>query len=454
MASASVSRRLLLSVAVPLVLFFGVTVVVIDSVFRNLSAMALHDVLEEQIVALITAVELGDSGEIEVNLLDPESRLDQPLSGQYAAVQQENGVLLWNSPSLSGTGLSLGGALPVGAVQFRYLDTRGGAQVAELSRGLQWEYAPDKSKNLVFTAAVSTAPQVRQLARFRQELIGWFALLALALLATLAGLVRLALAPVRRLEQEIGEVELGVQPRLGSQYPRELAGVANNLNALLQAERNRIARYRDTLGNLAHSLKTPLAVIRAHLTGAASESIVGIEREIDRIAGIVDHQLQRAATSTGVTLGQMAIPVAVVAAELRTALLKVHARKDLIIDLDIGAEVGFLGDRGDLTEVLGNLLDNGCKWCRTRVRVSAHIELQRVPTRRLIVVVEDDGSGIAPADRERVIERGVRIDEQVPGHGLGLAMVRETASLYGGRLLIDTSATLGGARVELQLPGR
>jgi two-component system sensor histidine kinase PhoQ len=300
----------------------------------------------------------------------------------------------------------------------------------------------------VFTAADTTEPQRRQLSHFRQQMAGWFGGLVLVLLATMAWMMRRALAPVRRLEQEIAAVEAGRVQGLGSDYPRELAGVTRGLNALLESERNRIARYRDTLGNLAHSLKTPLAVMRANPDSSA------IQVEVDRMAKIVDHQLKRAAAGGGATLGQAGVPLLPLAADLRLTLLKVHARKDLRIDVDIAASLGFIGDTGDILELLGNLLDNACKWCRTRVAVSARLDPARELPRRLSVVVEDDGAGIAAADRVRVIERGVRADEEVPGHGLGLAMVRETVALYGGQFFIDSSPTLGGARVELQLPGR
>jgi two-component system sensor histidine kinase PhoQ len=287
---------------------------------------------------------------------------------------------------------------------------------------------------------------------------GWFGALVLALLATMAWMMRRALSPVRRLEQEIAAVEAGTAQRLGTDYPRELASVAQGLNALLESERNRIARYRDTLGNLAHSLKTPLAVIRAQLgsptAGEGGGETGGLAREVDRISQIVAHQLRRAAAGGGVTLGQASVPILPLVTELRATLLKVHAAKDLRIDLDVPPELGFLGDSGDILELLGNLLDNACKWCRSRASVSARLAAASEPAHRLVIVVEDDGAGIAAADRARVIERGVRADERVPGHGLGLAMVRDTAALYGGELTIGSSETLGGARAELRLPGR
>jgi len=131
----------------------------------------------------------------------------------------------------------------------------------------------------------------------------------------------------------------------------------------------------------------------------------------------------------------------------------VYARKDLVIELAVAPATQFIGDRGDLTELLGNLLDNACKWCRTRVRFTTRIDETAGPRERLRLAVEDDGPGISAQDRARVLQRGVRADEKVPGHGLGLAMVHDTVDLYGGRLTIDASP-LGGARFTLRLPGR
>jgi two-component system sensor histidine kinase PhoQ len=191
--------------------------------------------------------------------------------------------------------------------------------------------------------------------------------------------------------------------------------------------------------------------MRASLTGEAQHGPVSTE--IDRMSGIIEHQLKRAAASGGALLGQAPVEVAQVAGELRGTLLKVYAGKDLSLELTIPPATQFIGDRGDLTELLGNLLDNACKWCRSRVCLSAVIDDTAGPRERLTLIVEDDGPGISQADRARVLQRGMRADQSVPGHGLGLAMVRDTVDLYGGRLAID-AAPLGGARFSLHLPGR
>src|SRR6185437_2357629 len=459
------------------------TVVALDFEVRRLIADALRNQLEEQVVALVNAVDLDpNSGDIEVQqaaIGDPELHLDLPGSGQYATLRDDSGKLLWRSPSLTGVDLTLGENVPTGKEEsLRYLPVPGGTEVAALSRRLQWELGSGPTKitrRLIFTAADSTDPQNHQLWAFRRVMAGWFGGLALALIAVMAWMMRRALAPVRRLEQEIEAVESGEALALGEGYPRELVGVTQGLNALLQSERNRISRYRDTLGNLAHGLKTPLAVIRASLgppaetlgESAAADGAVGaasvlsepicasIQREVDRMAQIVEHQLKRAVAGGGVTLGQTPVLILPPLTELRVALLKVHSRKDLSIDVDVPPDAAFLGDSGDILELLGNGLDNACKGCKSHVRGRGQLDADRETTRRLDIVVEDDGPGIATADRHPVMERGVRASSaQVPGHRLALSIVRETVALYGGRFSIGQSEALGGARVELQMPGR
>jgi len=449
----SVSRQLVFAVAVPLVLSFALTVFVLNRIFSESAWQALRERLDQEVISLVSAAELTDSGRFDVRMADSESRLSRPRSGQYAAVRNARGRVLWSSPSIEGVAVDFGAPVTTGRSYFTRARLADGTELAILNRGLEWDYAPGNTANLVFSVAEDLTEQNARLQQFRNQLVAWFAALALLLLAVLGGLLRRVLRPVHRLEQEIAEVDSGQRAQLGGGFPRELAGVARSLNALLRSERARIARYRDTLGNLAHSLKTPLAVMRAALSGGAPQRET-LDHEIDRIAQIVDHQLQRAATSGGVTLGQQTVPIAPVVADLRVALLKVHSAKDLSIDAEIAPEAGFSGDVGDITELLGNLIDNACKWCRGVVRVQARLDATRPLAQRLVIHVEDDGPGIAPEDRNRVLGRGVRADERASGHGLGLAMVADTVALYGGELHVGESPTLHGACLEVALPGR
>ncbi len=448
----SLSRRLLLSVSVSLVAFFGVTIFVLDVNFRDVSQRSLEDLLDAQIVALVAASDPQPNGVFAPLARDLGSRLATPRSGLYAEIQSANAdAPTWRSPSTAGADIDFGPALRTGAKAFHYARVRD-EDVAIASRGISFADETRKRHNLTFSVAVSLKPYEEQLWSFRRRLFGWFVGLAILLLATLGGLLRWVLAPVRRLEREINAVEEGTLQSLGGGYPRELSGVATNLNTLLIGERNRMTRYRNTLGNLAHSLKTPLAVMRTALPKDNPDQASVIGGEIVRMSNIIEHQLQRAA-SGGALLGQAPLDVEPLIRELRVTMLKVYARKDFALSVNIEPGAHFVGDRSDLIEVLGNLIDNACKWCQSQVRVTVSSDPSAAPRQRLQFTVEDDGPGITEEDSARVLERGVRIDERVPGHGLGLSMVRDMVDLYGGKLVVERSE-LGGARISLALPGR
>lgn len=448
----SVGRRLLISATLLLLVFFGATAAVLDARFREVAETSLRDLLDAQIVALIASAEADYTGDVLPSLQDAETRLRTPGSGLYAAVQGVGGRVFWRSPSSVGSLTRFGDPLQPGERIFRYIQSDRGQRLAEVSRGLRWEDDTGSARDLTFTVASSLEGYERQLRSFRGSLLSGFGVLAALLLLALALLMRWTLTPLRRLATQIRDVERGRREQLDDRWPVELAGVVGNLNTLLQAERTRIARYRDTLGNLAHSLKTPLAVLRATTTGGGP-SAAAVNAEVDRMTAIVEHQLRRAATSGGASVGAQAVQVLPLAQDLRGALMKVHGGKDFSIALSIPPDVLFVGDRDDLLEALGNVMDNAAKWCRSRMRVSAAIVQHEGAGPRLQVLVEDDGPGIRAEDRERVLERGTRADQQTPGHGLGLAMVREMVEMYGGSLAVSESQW-GGAGVELRLPGR
>jgi two-component system, OmpR family, sensor histidine kinase PhoQ len=445
----SVSQRLLISVTVLLLLCFGMMAVVLEARFRRMAEHSLGDLLDAQMVALIASAEIDGGGHIVPRFAEAESRLNTPGSGLYAAVREGSAAPYWRSPSAVGSVTDFGPQLKPGVRDFRYISDARGARLAAVSLGVQWE---DEGSEKTFTVATDMAPYDEQLARFRRGLFSGFAIVAVLLVVALAALLRWAVGPMRRLAVQIRAVERGERDQLDTNWPTELDGVVTNLNTLLQAERNRIARYRDTLGNLAHSLKTPLAVLRASFS-PGSPGAEQVNAQVERMSAIVEHQLRRAATSGGISVGRQPVDLMPVAQELRGALLKVHGRKDFTLAIAIAPELQFSGDRDDLTESLGNLMDNASKWCRSQVRVSAALHDAAGASLKLAIIVEDDGPGVPAADRARVLERGARADEATPGHGLGLAMVRDMAEQYGGRLEIGESG-LGGARVELRLPGR
>jgi two-component system sensor histidine kinase PhoQ len=447
---------LLITVFAVIVVFFALTVFLLDMLFRDAAEGSLREILDAQMVALVAAADPdGPESVTTTALLD--TRFDTPGSGLYAEIRSASGESIWRSQSVTGTDVQFGPALEGGERRFFFTEIADKSlRLAVASRGIVWDIR-DEPARFTFSVASSLEDYEAQVASLRQRLVGWFVGLALLLLGTLTVVVRWLSRPMRQLVREIKEIEGGSRDQMSELWPLELTPVTSNLNALLESERTRIKRYRDTLGNLAHSLKTPLAVMRQTL-GASEDAVkpamnAVLDQQIDRMTEIIEHQMKRAATSGGVLLGQAPVEIAPIIVELRVALLKVYGGKDMLFETVIPPTAQFIGDRNDLTELLGNLLDNACKWSKSRVRVLASVDGWADSRQALTIVIEDDGRGIVEADRARVLQRGGRADESTPGHGIGLSMVHETVELYGGAMRIDSSE-LGGARFELKLPGR
>jgi two-component system sensor histidine kinase PhoQ len=449
----SLSARLLFSLFILLLLFFGVTIAALNFVFRDLSERSLRELLDAQVLALISASDIDPTGGISPPAALLDSRYSNPGSGLYAEIRDSRGTVLWRSPSAIGSGVSFGPGVAQGQRRYAVLPTTGSGDLATLSAGFHWEIDRQAANDYVFSVAASLAPSRAQLARFRTQLFIWFGSLAALLLVSLAVLLRRVLAPLRRIAREVHAVEAGELAALGSGYPAELEGVTQAVNALLNSERMRLERYRNTLGNLAHSLKTPIAVMRSvleeHSRVDAQDRVIA--QQVERMDEIVQHQLRRAVASGGATLGQTPVDVMPVIAELRIALLRVYGAKDIVIRIDCEPGTQFLGDRGDLLELLGNIADNACKFCTSTVRIEGRVASD-APT-RLRVRIEDDGPGVPEAARTRILERGVRADETTAGQGLGLSMARDIVAQYDGRLAVSQSP-LGGAQIDIELPGR
>lgn len=455
MATHSLSSRLLASVSILLIIFFGITIVLLELLFRDLSDRAMHERLELQLRTLISASEEDASADLIPALDRIEPRFSNPGSGLYAEILRSDGYPSWRSDSLTGTGLEFPSQLRAGDSKITQVHSGDGSLALAVSMGIEWEFNNKKTRTFVFSVAESLEPYYRQLNRFRVQLFGGFGVVMLLLLGTLAILLRRLLSPLRRVEQEIEAIEAGEMTEVGTGYPRELLGITTNLNTLLHSERERLARYRNTLGNLAHSFKTPLAVMRNLLTSVSARDLPiaqQLDEQVGRMDDIVKYQLKRAAASGGTGLGTAPVPVREALEALRGALLKVYIDRHLECELQVAQGCVYFGDREDLTEIAGNLLDNACKWAKHNVRLT--VDRICAPHARrdgLTLIVEDDGPGIPANEYGHVLERGARLDERVSGQGIGLSVVRELAQLSGGTVTIGTS-DLGGARIEVRLP--
>ena len=250
--------------------------------------------------------------------------------------------------------------------------------------------------------------------------------------------------PLRKIANEVSEIDQGQRDLLSADYPSELQGVTNNTNSLIKAERSRMERYQNTLGNLAHSLKTPLAVIQTTTESKNANKEV-ILNQVKVMNDIVGYQLKRAATVGQVTLGREAVNVLNLSEDIIAALKKVYADKNISFENTMKADVLFYGDKGDLTEVLGNLLDNASKWSKSIVKLSAISLAQNEQRSGLKIVIEDDGKGVNDSQKSNIMQRGKRADENTPGHGIGLSVVKEITQSYQGELQICDSY-LGGAK--------
>ncbi|MBS0584550.1 MAG: GHKL domain-containing protein [Proteobacteria bacterium] len=460
----SLQARSLLAAGVVLVAFLGMTGVALDQAIYQTLRNTLHDRLQGYAEAYIAKSDVSRARRWLPPEVDPEPFLS-PDSGLYAAMAgpvEVDGVRRDNWRSQSAYAVAdlpqFDATLKPGATEFTTTPIDGaGGKVYLYSYGLSW---PVAGKDPVLTT-IHIAEDAKHLEVqrnvFRRSLVFTFGGLAVGLLLLLLGVVRWILQPARQIAIELGRVERGEQEQLSTDYPLELKRLAGSINDFIDSERNSLKRYRNTLSDLAHSLKTPLAVVRSQLESGADgkEFRWTVLEQVGRMDSIVAYQLSRAATSGHSTF---AAPILIEphAEEIVSGLEKVYAAKKILCEFDVDPKAQFYGEEGDLLELLGNLLENAFKWTSHRVLLTARV-IPGVPGARrngLIFMVEDDGPGI-PADKvEHLLQRGVRGDERVQGHGIGLAIVQDLLKAYRGNLTVSKSENLGGAAFTVRFaPG-
>ncbi len=444
MTQIGLRARLLLTSTLVLGLGLGLTAWVLD---RSFTASVVAGA-QEQMKLLIYGL-LGAAEDAEGTLAFPqaplEPRLQQPQSGLYATVTDGAGAVIWRSPSLAFArrpadphDAANDARLTPGTFRFRETDTR-----FEMSYRVIWETAGDRTFTFHLTAL--QRPYRAAIASFRRTLMLGLIGVAAALMAAQVFAVAWGLRPVAEMARRIQAVETGEQSRMGDAYPPELVGLARNIDRFIDHEVSSRDRYRRAMDDLAHSLKTPLAVLRNALAGTPSGSEPLLREQLDRMESAVTHQLSRALAARPVVLAGRA-ELASVVARLRNALRTAYAQKDVDIELRIAPDLMVRCDERDLMEMLGNLLENAFKYCARRVLVEASGGAM------VRLTIDDDGPGVPSELRRDVLARGARADTAQPGQGIGLAVVAELAASYGGSVTLE-AAPLGGARAVLDLPG-
>jgi two-component system sensor histidine kinase PhoQ len=435
-----------------LLVFFGATIVVLDAAFVSAGENAREEILDGYLMQLLADAEPArdDTLRLPMDLVEP--RFNTLASGLYAELQRGDGSVAWQSRSALGLELP-GGPVPApGEQAFSHDELADGTPLLALSLAVQWDFGEGRLVPYVFRVYESLDAFNVQVAEFRRQLFGWFAAVAAVMLLAIALLMRRLLAPLRQIEGEISAIEEGARSSLSQDFPTELSGVARNLNLLIESERARSDRYRQTLDNLAHSLKTPLAAVRALLDESGDRDFrARVNEQVGRMDEIVRYQLRKPAAGREL-LGIAAVPVAAEIDKLVAGLAKVYRDKAPQFDIRVAPDVRFRGDAGDFLEVAGNLLDNACKWCRRQVRLTIGPTLAAGErSGGSDMLIEDDGAGIPEDAAKLLMRRGARLDERTPGHGIGLAVATDIARSYGGQVAIERSP-LGGTAIRVSLP--
>ncbi len=440
----SLSFRLLVSAGFVLTAFFALVAFVLEQGFRESAEQALKEKLQIHIYSLLSVAELTGNGKLSMPQTLREPRFSNPGSGLYAFVNQQNTRLVWRSLSAIGIDIAFPQALKVGESVF-VKDEKGRFV---LSYAVIWENEAGLEQYYVFTVAEDALSISHQVERFRITLRTWLFFIGLLLVLVQFLVLRWSLKPLRLIVNDLEAIEAGSKSQLDGQYPVELTGLAGNLNALVNSERAHLVRYRNTLADLAHSLKTPLAILRGCLEPAEVDKM-RVAEQVSRMDEIVEYQLQKAAAKGQKKLVGK-VDVAVIVEKIILSLKKVYLDKKIRFSFQSDANCLMYCEQGDMYEIAGNLLDNACKWCDKNVSVHlTRLEKQRDMPFSLLLQIEDDGLGIPETKLDAILLRGIRADENIQGHGIGMAVVNELTALLGGRLVAGRSETLGGMKWQV-----
>ncbi len=452
MSTFSLRKRLLVGATFMLIAFLGLAGVALDRAFILSSKSTVKNQLKTQVNALLTVLEIDENGQLIFPERMPETRLTSPNSGLYAIILDEVGGVIWRSQSSVGISLDYLEVAEPGRELFFQINDRIDSPFY-YSFGITWEIDLDREVQLSLIMITESRNYLQFIRSHRQELVFWLGMAGLLLLIMQAISLRWGLRPLGQVIEELDLIEHSKQKKILGSYPDEIAQLSMRINLFIENERKNLTRYRNTLGDLAHSLKTPLAVIKGITESGSKIDRSNLGEHVERMNKIVEYQLKRAASSQ-FSIMHGAINIGDVLKKLDASLQKVYAEKNLESQWEIESGSIFYGDESDLYELLGNIMDNAYKWANSIVRYHSSVNTSKGEIHQgLIIEIHDDGPGIAVSERNAVFQRGARVDQQTPGQGIGLAVVREIVERYDGKLDLESSA-LGGTLIRASFPAK
>src|SRR5438270_8068125 len=457
MRASSLATRLFLSATAWVVVILLITGIVLSSVYRAATERAFDRRLNLYLRTLIAEVATPDEPPDRQFQSLGEPLFELPLSGWYWQITRTDSEKpdmrasrsLWDRklPKLE----EHGNELTAAGIRIGYVEGPEGQTLRMVERPV--DLGAD-GKYLVMVAG--DASEIFEETRaFDYYLGGTFAALSIVLVLTTIFQVRFGLAPLTRISDSIADIRSGRAERLEGEFPVEIAPLARETNALIEANREIVERARTHVGNLAHAIKTPLSVILNEASAHAPDPFAAkVLEQADVMRDQIAHHLERARIAARLTIIGTVTEVAPAIDALRRTMEQIHRGRGIAISVEADPKAKFRGERQDLEEMAGNLVDNACKWAESQVFVEVLAEQPPEPRAgpRLRIIVDDDGRGLSAAERAQVSRRGQRLDESKPGSGLGLSIVVDLAGLYGGSLVLG-DAPIGGLRAELVLPG-
>jgi len=453
----SLARRILIGALVWSVLIVFGGVIATSAVYRAQTINLLDADLDSTLVTLARAIEPrndGSEGIREVpELLPSDPRYDTPLTGQYwvIIIAGEDGSFsddirsrsVWDGdPPLPQDMAQAALAQPGVVIRGNVSDGPAGEPIRIAVQSIS---LPNRDAPILLFAASDRTQSNEGADQLRTILIIAMTSLAGGTLLAMALGLRFALRPLDRIQSDISDIREGRQASLSNDYPEEVQPLSAELNKLLEHNRSVVSRARTHVGNLAHALKTPLAVLRNEAKGDTQLDDV-VRRQAETMHANVEHYLRRAQAAARAEALGVRTQVLEAADGIARVMNKLFARDGKEVSVTIDDTVHVRTEQQDLEEILGNLLDNACKWCRSKVEVSALSDGDGM----VVIHIDDDGPGLAPEEREQAVKRGIRLDETAPGTGLGLSIVADIAGMNGGSLILDESP-FGGLRATVRL---